>query len=78
MSISKEHFASWKREEVTAALFKHLQHVKDRINEALMDDAVVDDPDCRVAMAKLIGERMVLSDLLELSSEDLEEEEENV
>ncbi len=71
--ISKQNFASWKRDMITVKLLDHLQEILKGIEIEMMDPALIMRATCQAEQCQLLGYKTCIQDILELTSDDLSE-----
>jgi len=74
-NISKEHFSSWKKEEVTAALFDLMRNKLKLHEKEMLNPEIISSPKCQVELCKMLGYKTCIEDLLSLEASDLTGEE---
>ena len=76
MKISKEEFGLWKQHEVTKNLYSALKTIRLQIEQDMLDDNVILSDKGHVTLARLSGIREGLSIILNLTAEDVDDDEE--
>ncbi len=77
MEISLEEFNLWMDFPATRALFKLWQAEKQAIEREMLNTSLILSPDGQLRLSLLAGERKCLETFLELSNEDLSDDEES-
>lgn len=73
--IGKQNFASWKKDRITGKLMEHLKDILKGIETEMMDPALIMRPTCQAEQCQLLGYKTCIQDILDLTSDDLEEKE---
>ena len=74
--IGKEQFFDWKHNPVTEEVFKALQLLRTEINQTLNSEDFLLGKDAHTQIPKLLGRREGIDLILEITIDDLEEEDE--
>jgi hypothetical protein len=72
MKISKEHFSQWKQDPVTIELFSFLEKYKVNLEEEMLNDEIILSRDSKTHLARLVGQRAMLNDILKISFEEVD------
>lgn len=75
MNFNIEDFRIWKKDIITESLYKALKEVRANIEKEMTDSYIILDPQCQVKLSKLLGIREGLDLVLEMTFEEMSNEE---
>lgn len=74
MNLTIEMYRTWEKDEVTQALHRLLQELKEQCHEYMTNPTVIRDPDCRTKLHEQLGMLQVIDVVLNLENAFREEE----
>lgn len=74
MKIDNANFVAWKNDEVTKEVFRALKRARDYVNLSLTNSDIILGDNAKKAIPRLVGQREGLDLILEITCDDLEED----
>lgn len=75
MEVRKVDFVQWKNDPITKEVFKVLQEMKERVQEAMIGRNLVADPNGHLKLNELMGYTTAIDDVLTIDIEESNDEE---
>lgn len=75
MKINKTDYIQWKNNNVTVQFIETLQEIRRTIEEQMVQDSIITQPNALLTLNRLSGIREGLDQVLNLTNEDFEDDE---